>query len=153
VFIASLVPPGWAQTGSMTMEDFPGKRGPGSIIIEDNEIYQNNLVGIRIRGSLPVTIKKCQIYSNGETGIRFDTQAQALLSDSSIFQNGRTGINILESDRITIENNRIYKNPLSGVRILGSIENEKHTGQDCRQQNIFEPEGRHTSYASACRQD
>jgi hypothetical protein len=36
----------------MTMEDVPGKRGPGSIIIEDNEIYQNNLVGIRIRGSL-----------------------------------------------------------------------------------------------------
>lgn len=126
VFIASLVSPGLAQTGSMTMEDVPGKRGPGSIIIEDNEIYQNNLVGIRIRGSLPVTIKKCQIYSNGETGIRFDTQAQALLSDSSIFQNGRTGINILESDRITIENNSIYKNPLSGVRILGSIENEKH---------------------------
>ena len=78
VCIASLVPPGWAQTGSMTMEDVPGKRGPGSIIIEDNEIYQNNLVGIRIRGSLPVTIKKCQIYSNGETGIRFDTQAQAV---------------------------------------------------------------------------
>jgi hypothetical protein len=127
VFIASLVSPGRAQTGSMTMEDVPGKRGPGSIIIEDNEIYQNNLVGIRIRGSLPVTIKKCQIYSNGETGIRFDTQAQAVLSDSSIFQNGRTGINILEADRITIENNRIYKHPLAGVRILGSIENEKHT--------------------------
>jgi len=127
VFIASLVPPGLAQTGSMTMEDVPGNRGTGSIIIEDNEIYQNNIVGIRIRGSMPVSIKKCQIYSNGETGIRFDTQAQALLSDSSIFQNGRTGINILDSDRITIENNRIYKNPLSGVRILGSIENEKHT--------------------------
>ena len=108
VFIASLVPPGWAQTGSMTMEDVPDNRGPGSIIIEDNEIYQNNLVGIRIRGSLPVTIKKCQIYSNGETGIRFDTQAQAVVSDSSIFQNGRTGINILDSDRISIENNRIY---------------------------------------------
>lgn len=126
VFIASLVPPGRAQTGSMTMEDVPGKRGPGSIIIEDNEIYQNNLVGIRIRGSLPVTIKKCQIYSNGETGIRFDTQAQAVVSGSSIFQNGRTGMQILESDRITIENNRIYKHPLAGVRILGSIENEKH---------------------------
>ncbi|MGI9569399.1 MAG: right-handed parallel beta-helix repeat-containing protein, partial [Desulfobulbia bacterium] len=126
VFIASPVPPGRAQTGSMTMEDVPGKRGPGSIIIEDNKIYQNNLAGIRIRGSLPVTIKKCQIYSNGETGIRFDTQAQAVLSGSSIFQNGRTGMQILDSDRITIENNRIYKNPLSGVRILGSIENEKH---------------------------
>src|SRR5210317_1621996 len=102
VFIASLVSPCLAQTSSMTRGDVPGKRGPGSIIIEDNEIYQNNLVGIRVRGSLPVTIKKCQIYSNGETGMRFDTQAQAVLSGSSIFQNGRTGINILDSDRITI---------------------------------------------------
>ena len=127
VFIASPVPPGRAQTGSITMEDVPGKRGPGSIIIEDNEIYQNNLVGIRIRGNLPVTVKKCQIYSNGETGIRFDTQSQAVLSGSSVFQNGRTGINILEADRITIENNRIYKHPLAGVRILGSVENKKHT--------------------------
>jgi parallel beta-helix repeat protein len=126
VFNALLVPPGRAQTGSMAMEDVPGKSGTGSIIIEDNEIYQNNLVGIRIRGNVPVTIKKCQIYSNGETGIRFETQAQAVVSGSSVFQNGRTGINILDADRITIENNRIYKNPLSGVRLLGSAENEKH---------------------------
>jgi len=123
---ALLVPPVRAQTGSMALEDVPGKRGPGSIIIEDNEIYQNNLVGIRVRGSLPVTIKKCQIYSNGEAGIRFETQAQAVVSGSSVFQNGRTGINILDADRITIENNRIYKNPLSGVRILGDAINEKH---------------------------
>ena len=127
VFIALLVSPGRAQTGGMIIEDVPGKRVPSSIIIEDNKIYQNNLVGIRIRGNLPVTIKKSQIYSNGETGILFDTQSQALLSDSSLFQNGRTSINILDADRITIENNRIYKNPLAGVRIIGSVENEKYT--------------------------
>ncbi len=124
VFIASPIPPGWAQTDSMTVEEVPDKKEAGSIIIEDNELYQNNLAGVRIRGDLPVTIKKCQIYENGETGIRFETQAQAVLSDSSIFQNGRTGINILDSSRITIENNRIYKQPLSGIRILGSTENE-----------------------------
>src|SRR5210317_1778217 len=124
VFIASLVSPCLAQTGSMTMDDVPGKRGPGSIIIEDNEIYQNNLAGIRIRGNLPVTIKKCQIYSNGEAGIRFDTQAQAVVSGSSLFQNGRTAINITDADRIIIENNRIYNNPLAGVRLLGSLKNE-----------------------------
>ena len=45
VFSASLVPPGRAQTGSMTMkENIPGKRGTDSIIIEDNEIYRNNFV-------------------------------------------------------------------------------------------------------------
>jgi parallel beta-helix repeat protein len=126
VFIASLVSPGLTQTGSMTLEDFPGKREPDSIIIENNELYQNNLAGIRIRGNLPVTIKKCQIYSNGETGIRFDKQAQAVVSGCSVFQNGRTGIDILEAARTTIENNRIYKNTLAGVRILGSVENEKH---------------------------
>jgi parallel beta-helix repeat protein len=126
VFIASLVEPGRAQTGSMTIDDVPGKKGPGSIIIEDNKIYQNNLVGIRIRGNSPVTIKKCQIYSNGETGVLFDTQAQAVLSDSSVFENGRAGINILDSGRIIIENNRIYKHLLGGVRILGTTENEKH---------------------------
>ena len=105
VFIASLVPPGQAQTGSMTMEDVPGKRGPGSIIMEDNKIYQNNLVGIRIRGDLSVTIKTCQIYSNGEAGIPFYTQARAALPDSRGMQNGSTGMTTLESDPMTSETN------------------------------------------------
>ena len=125
VFIAALIPPGWALTGSMTMEDFPGKKGRDSIIIENNELYQNNLTGIRIRGSLPVTIKKCQIYSNGEAGIQIEKQAQAVVSDCAVSQNGRAGIEIGEAARTVIKNNRIYKNMLGGVRILNSGENGK----------------------------
>ena len=125
VFIALLVPSAWMPTSSMAMEDFSSKRGHDSIIIEDNELYQNNLDGIRIRGNLPVTIKKCQIRSNGEAGIFIDTQAQAVVSGCTVSQNGRAGIYIGEAARATIENNRIYKNMLGGVRILNSGENGK----------------------------
>lgn len=107
-------------TPCMAMEDMPGKRVDYTVILEDNELYQNNLSGIRIRGSMPVSIKTCKIYSNGRTGIITDRQAQVMVSGCDVFQNGRAGINIEEAVYITIENNRIYKNALGGVRVCRS---------------------------------
>jgi parallel beta-helix repeat protein len=111
-------------TNCMAMEAMPGKAGHDLVIIEDNELYQNNLSGIRIRGSIPVTIKTCKIYSNGRAGIAVDRHSQILVTGCNVFQNGRAGINIDEAARTTIENNRIYKNRTAGIRIRRSGEQE-----------------------------
>jgi hypothetical protein len=107
-------------TDCVAMEDLPGKAGHDSVILEDNELYQNNLSGIRIRGSLPVTIKRCKIYSNGRAGIDSDRRSQVLVAGCSVFQNGKGGIDIDEAAGVTIENSNIYKNKMAGVRIRKS---------------------------------
>jgi hypothetical protein len=95
-----------------------------SVIMEDNAFYENNLAGIRIRGTRRVNIKSCKIYSNGRAGIITDKQAQLRVADCDIFQNGRAGINVDEASRLTIENSRIYANVQAGVRLLRSVERE-----------------------------
>jgi parallel beta-helix repeat protein len=106
----------------MAAEDVPDKTRQRYVIFEDNELYQNNLAGIRIRGSMPVTIKTCEVYSNGRAGIVVDNQAQAMLTGCNVFRNGRAGINIEEAGYTTIENSRIYENNRAGVRIWKSVE-------------------------------
>jgi parallel beta-helix repeat protein len=113
-------------TNDKALADMPGKKGHDFVIIEDNELYQNNLSGIRIRGSIPVTIKTCKIYSNGRAGIAIDRDSQVAVAGCSVFQNGRAGINIDKAARTTIENNRIYRNERAGVRIWRSWEREGH---------------------------
>jgi parallel beta-helix repeat protein len=109
----------------MAMEDMPGKTGHDLVIIEDNELYQNNISGIRTRGSIPVTIKTCKIYSNGRAGIAIDRYSEGLVTGCNVFQNGRAGINIDQAARSTIENSKIYKNKMAGVRIQRSGKKEK----------------------------
>jgi len=111
-------------TNCTAMEAMPGKRGNGLVIIEDNELYQNNLSGIRIRGSMPVTIKRCRIYSNGRAGIAINRHSQVLVTGCDVFQNGKVGINIKEAAGVTIENNLIHKNKEAGVVIWRSWEKE-----------------------------
>ena len=108
------------------IEDMPTKKGHDTVIIEDNELYQNNFSGINIRGDIPVTIKTCQIYSNGRAGINIDRQAQVTVSGCNVFQNGRGGINVREASHTTIEGSRIYMNNRAGVRIWRSRERATH---------------------------
>ncbi len=109
---------------SMALEPLPGRGKEVGVVFEDNELYQNNLAGIRIRGSMPVTIKTCEVYSNGRAGIVVDNQAQAIVTGCNVFQNGRAGIDIEEAVHTTIENSRIYENSRAGVRIWRSGERE-----------------------------
>ena len=113
-------------TPCMAMEDTPGERGRYLVIFEDNELYQNNFAGIRVRGSIPVIIKRCNIYSNGRAGIVVDNQAQVMVTGCNVFQNRRAGIDIEEAAHTTIENSRIYENNRAGVRVWRSGEKEKH---------------------------
>lgn len=107
-------------TNCMAVEEMPDKRVRCSVVIEENELYQNNMCGIRIRGSIPVTLKTCRIYSNGRAGIVIDRHSQVTVTGSEVFQNGRAGMNITEAALATIENNRIYENKRAGVLIWRS---------------------------------
>jgi parallel beta-helix repeat protein len=113
-------------TQGMAVEDMPGEKGHDAVIIEDNELFQNNLTGIRIRGNVPVTIKSCKIYANGMAGIAIDRHSQVTVVDCNVFQNGNAGINIDKTARTSIENNRIYQNKRAGVRIKGGLDKEAH---------------------------
>lgn len=90
--------------------------GENRIIIEDNELYQNNMTGIRIRGNIPALIKGCKIYSNGRAGMAIGRHSQVVINNSDIFQNQLAGINIYEAADVTIEDSRIYKNKRAGIR-------------------------------------
>lgn len=107
-------------THAIAVEDGPSTIERRRAIIEDNALYQNNLAGIRIRGSLPVTVKTCEIYSNGRAGIVLDHRAQVTVTGCNIFQNGRAGIDVEEAVHTTIEDSKIYENSRAGVRIWKS---------------------------------
>jgi parallel beta-helix repeat protein len=114
---------------SMAMGDIPMKMGRISAIIEDNELYQNNLPGIRIRGSIPVTVRGCKIYSNGTAGIFIDRHSQVVVHDCDIFKNKMAGINIEGTSNTTIERNNIHTNKMAGVRILRGGEKESRVSK------------------------
>ena len=124
IFIAIIiVSPCAAQEG------VPTEMGKEVVIIEDNELYENNLTGIRIRGNIPIAIKACKIHSNGRQAIYVDGRTiavgkypQVMVTGCDLFQNGRSGVNIEEAARATVENSRIYKNKKGGIRIRRSGE-------------------------------
>jgi hypothetical protein len=118
------------------MEDTSAYAGPPSVVIEDNEIDQNSLVGIRIRGSTPVAINRCKIHSNGMGGIAPQREAQVTVTGCDITRNGDGGINIGEAaptsaedqiaqseeggraTRVQVIRNRIHNNDEGGIRSM-----------------------------------
>lgn len=108
---------GLTLTTSMAMENPAGLQKSASIIIEDNELYQNNFTGIRVRGNMPLIVRRSRIYSNGATGIDIDMQARITVSECDIFKNERSGINVDETIRTIIEKNKIHQNGRAGVRV------------------------------------
>ena len=124
--ILSKVVHAWALTGCQAAESVPGNTKRDFALIEENELYENDLAGIRIRGSIPASIKKCRIYSNGRAGIRVDREGEVTVTGCSVFDNKKAGIEITEAGYAAIEENRIYKNKMAGVRIESSKINENH---------------------------
>jgi hypothetical protein len=85
--------------------------------MEDNVVYENNLGGVRLRGSIPVSMDGCDVYGNGRTGIYLDKEALANISNSHIYDNRRSGINIDKAAVVTVEGNRIHGNDNGGIRL------------------------------------
>jgi parallel beta-helix repeat protein len=108
------------------LETLPGRGVPAGVVFEDNEVYQNHFAGIRIRGSIPVTIQSCEIRSNGRAGIAIDVDSDVKVSNCTIFKNGRAGINMDETATTAVQRSRIYENKMAGIRIWRDGEKTGH---------------------------
>jgi hypothetical protein len=116
------------------------------VVVEDNQLHHNNLVGIRIRGRTPVEIRRCRIYANGMVGIAVERDANVTVAGCEVFSNNKGGINVGENapvsagdvpkdrsnmarrrplkseeertqvSQVTIAYNRIYMNHEGGIR-------------------------------------
>jgi hypothetical protein len=101
----------------MALERLPGRGPDEGLVLEDNKLYQNHFAGIRVRGSIPATIKACEIYLNGRAGIALDRESVVRVSGCKIFKNGRAGVNIDEAATTAVKHSRIYENKMAGIRI------------------------------------
>jgi hypothetical protein len=107
-------------TCSVAVEGEPREKTEVSVIFEDNQLYQNSLAGIRIRGNMPVAMKTCKIHSNGRAGIAVDRKAHITVTDCDVYGNGRAGVNIDDGGYITIKSSRVFKNKMAGIRVWRS---------------------------------
>lgn len=88
-----------------------------SIIVEDNVIYQNNRVGLRVRGNSLVLIKNSSVYKNGRSGIFLEHQADVKIVESTIFQNEKGGVASNNISRLEIYDSRIFQQKKGGIRV------------------------------------
>ncbi len=91
-----------------------------TITIEDNNIYQNGRVGVRIRGSSPVMIKNCRLSENGRAGINIEHKADVRIVNNDIYNNQNGGISINDANFCLIDSNRVHQNHQGGIRIRKS---------------------------------
>ncbi|MBW1858620.1 MAG: right-handed parallel beta-helix repeat-containing protein [Deltaproteobacteria bacterium] len=105
-------------------DDAPADTGRYSVIIENNVLYQNCLVGVRIQGTTPVEIRRCKIYSNGMAGIAVDREAKVTVTGCDVSRNGTGGINVGKAEFTTLENNTI---PISKVASSSEKRSQRET--------------------------
>jgi len=86
-------------------------------VIEENEIYQNNRSGLRIRGSMPVKVKNCNIHENGRAGLRIERQAEVLVEDSLVYHNERAGLDARNISKLYCSNLGLFENQGGGIRL------------------------------------
>ena len=136
-----------AVTFGAAMDDTSTEAERPSVIIENNVLYRNCLVGIRIQGTTPVALRGCRIHSNGMAGIAVDREAKVTVVGCDVSKNGTGGINVGEAEftmvgddtmpgnkvaksgktrsqgetdglAVKILNNKIYMNNEGGIRSI-----------------------------------
>lgn len=93
---------------------FPEKT---NITITNNNIYQNNRAGVRIRGNRPVKIQECDIYQNGVSGVALNQSARGSVDNCNIYLNKTGGVAIKDAEQLLLTNSKIHQNGKGGVRI------------------------------------
>ncbi len=94
------------------------------LVIRGNEIYENLMGGIGIRGigganiKNRVIIENNTIYANMEAGIRCTKLDMATIRDNRIYSNRKSGVSLWNVQRGIITGNEIFKNYTAGVRLL-----------------------------------
>lgn len=94
------------------------------LVIRGNEIYENLMAGIGIRGiggdhlDNRVLIERNMIFSNMEAGIRCTKIEEAYIKSNKIHDNRKSGISLWNVTKGMIEDNNIFENYTSGIRLL-----------------------------------
>ncbi|MGA1826066.1 MAG: right-handed parallel beta-helix repeat-containing protein, partial [bacterium] len=106
--------------------DFPSPVFSSGIIIKRNEIYANNMVGIRNIGS-KVVVQDTHIYNNGRAGVLvLDGTDDTLIDQCVIAYNNKTGVDINNSGKTSITSSSIHHNNTAGIQIA-PIETGSHS--------------------------
>ena len=103
-------------------DDVSAEMGRPTVIMENNVLYRNCLVGIRIQGSTPVAVRGCNIHSNGMAGIAVDREAKVSVIGCDVSKNGTGGINVGEAEFTTVEDATVPKDRGAGLGKAGSRE-------------------------------
>lgn len=93
----------------VAMDDTSAEMGRASVIIENNELSRNCLVGVRIQGSTPITVRRCSIHSNGMAGVAVDREAKVTVIGCDVSKNGTGGINVGEAEFTTLDDVALSK--------------------------------------------
>ncbi len=92
-------------------------QGRHEAVFEDNEIFQNDLVGIRVAGDLPVHIRDNDVHLNGRAGIILGWGARARITGTRIHDNHDSGLRIGGTGCVDITGCRVFANLRSGLLI------------------------------------
>ncbi len=98
-----------------------------NIVIANNDIYQNNRAGVRIRGNRPVKITNSEIYQNGVTGVALNQSARASLDNCNIYLNKTGGVAAKDAEQLLLTNSRVHQNGRGGVRIQTTTHSPSET--------------------------
>lgn len=107
-----------AKSRSSGQKEQPRQEESARIIIQDNDLYDNNISALHIRGNR-VLVEKCRIHRNGNAGLVVDNDARVLIQDNQIFSQEGAGITVMGKDsaRASITGNQIYLNKMAGVQL------------------------------------
>ncbi len=109
-----------------------------SVILEDNTIYHNNRVGLRVRGTTPVLVNNSSIFQNGRSGLNLEQNAHVKINNSNIFKNKKAGINSNDVLHIELLNSKVQQNDKGGLRVRKSAQSKsKETNVTLRNNKIF----------------
>ncbi len=86
----------------------------GAGLLEDNEIFANDLAGVAISGANP-TVRRNRIRDGKEGGVKVFESGVGLIEDNEIFGNGHSGILIGENANPVVRRNRIHDGGEGGI--------------------------------------
>ncbi len=110
--------------GAINFDAAQGETANDDLVIRGNDISENLMGGIGIRGiggahiRNRVVIEHNNIYSNMEAGIRCTKIDRATIVFNRIYRNSKSGISLWDVGQGIIERNEIFGNLTSGIRLL-----------------------------------
>lgn len=86
----------------------------GRGIIEECEIFENNLHGVELSEGGTTIVRNCKIHSNGQSGVDGYDNGQGLVEDCDIYGNGFHGVSVNAGGNPTIKSCRLHDNSQNG---------------------------------------